>query len=86
MRSLNRFERIFLKVVKAYVKRFPHRSFLFTFDTILYPQIGSSDDVIEVHFRNSPDVFRRIFSEGSLGFGESYCNGNILIKNDEENA
>lgn len=80
MSKLNKFEKIFVKIVKAYVKTNPKHSFRFIFDDFNYPQIGNSEKVINVKFNNSHDVFHKIFTEGSLGLGESYCEGNIEVQ------
>tara|TARA_Y100000310_G_scaffold91953_1_gene89487 strand:+ start:3403 stop:4638 length:1236 start_codon:yes stop_codon:yes gene_type:complete len=79
MRKLSKFEKIFITITKIYVKNHPAHSFTYTFDNIQYPQIGDSKNNIKVTFHNSESVFTRIFTEGSLGLGESYCEGNIEV-------
>ena len=76
---VNKFQNIFLKIVKIYIKKYPEHAFEFVFDDTKHPKIGESKKVIKVRFNNSASVFQRIFTEWSLGLGESYCEGNIEI-------
>jgi len=79
LKKLSRFEKIFIKVAQAYVKQYDNYSFNFTFNDFVYPKIGISDKMIKVVFKNSQETFNRIFTEGSLGLGEVYCEGNIQV-------
>lgn len=74
-----KFEEIFLRLVTAYVKKYKEHAFEFWFDGRRIA-IGDSADVVKVEIKNSNDVFRRIFVEGSLGLGEAYCEGLINIE------
>ena len=74
-----KFTRIFLRMVKQYVAYYKGYSYKFYFDEEDYPLVGSSGKVIEVRITNTEYVFRRIFNEGSLGLGESYCDGLIDV-------
>ena len=78
-RKLSEYEKIFINMAKAYIKTYTNNAFKFYFDDISYPKIGNSERVIHVKFHKSRHVFKRIFTEGSLGLGESYCNGLIEI-------
>ncbi|MBU1683932.1 class I SAM-dependent methyltransferase [Patescibacteria group bacterium] len=79
LKKLSRFEKIFIKIAKVYVKQYNNYSFCFKFDDFVYPKIGISDKTIKVIFKNAQETFNRIFTEGSLGLGESYCEGNIQV-------
>lgn len=76
------FEGMFLRLTRAYVGKYHQRSFKFYFDDREQEVIGSSADVIEVKFKKTHETLKRIFAEGSLGLGESYCEG-LIIVNDE---
>lgn len=79
MRKLTKFEKIFIRIVKRYVKYYQNSSFKFYLDEIEYPVIGKSKKIIKVKFTKSKQVFKRIFTEGSLGLGECYCEGLINV-------
>ncbi len=79
MRKLTKYEKVFTNITKKYVRLYPEHSFKFYFDDIEYPVIGKSKNVVSVKFKKSPYLFRRIFREGSLGLGESYCEGLIDV-------
>ena len=81
--TLSRFERIFIKMLKIYVKKHKEDSFKIFFDDFEQPVIGSSKSIIEVRFKDSKNTFNRIFTEGSLGLGEVYCEGKIQVKDEE---
>jgi len=80
-RELSKYEQIFLKIAKAYVKYYPKYSFRFQFNDLKYPVVGKSDYVVDVKFLRSKHVLKRIFTEGSLGLGESYAQGLIQVRN-----
>ena len=73
------FEDVFLRLARAYVGRYPRHSFKFYFDDREQEVIGSSADVIEVKFKRTRETLKRIFVDGSLGLGESYCEGLIAV-------
>lgn len=77
--SQDKFREIFFRLVSAYVKRYPEHSFEICLDEKNCQLIGESSDIITVKIANSSHVFRRIFTEGSLGLGESYCEGLIQV-------
>ncbi|MFA6048165.1 MAG: class I SAM-dependent methyltransferase [Parcubacteria group bacterium] len=78
-RQNNKFTRIFLKVVRQYVKYYNDCSFKFYFDDVELRPIGNSPKIVEVKIKNAESVFKRIFMEGSVGLGESYCEGLIQV-------
>lgn len=75
----NKFEEIFIRLVSAYVKKYNEHSFEICFDEKKSQLIGESSNIIKVKIANSNEVLRRIFVEGSLGLGESYCEGLINV-------
>ncbi|MDO8561781.1 MAG: class I SAM-dependent methyltransferase [bacterium] len=77
--SQDRFEKIFIRLVKAYVNKYKEHSFEISLDEKKCQLIGDSRNIIKVKITNSKQVFKRIFSEGSLGLGESYCEGLIHV-------
>ena len=81
--KLSKFEKIFIKMVKIYVRVNSEHSFKFIFGNLEYPQIGNSKNIVNVKFTDSHNVFRRIFAEGSLGLGEAYCEGKIDVKDSD---
>lgn len=76
----DKFEAIFLRLVRAYVLKYPEHSFKFNFDNEEQKVIGRSGEVIEVKIKNTTKTLERIFTEGSLGLGESYCEGLIEVE------
>lgn len=76
----DKFERIFIRIVSAYVKKYNDHSFEICFDKKKCQLIGESSNIIKVKISNSNEVLRRIFVEGSLGLGESYCEGLINVE------
>lgn len=74
-----KFTRMFLGVVNQYVKYYNGCSFKFYFGGEELPPIGNNPRVIEVRIKKAEAVLRRIFTEGSLGLGESYCEGFIEV-------
>jgi len=74
------FEKIFLRLVAAYVKRYPEHSFRIFLDGKECPLIGDSTKIVEARITDSDKVFKRIFTEGSLGLGEAYCEGLIRVE------
>jgi cyclopropane-fatty-acyl-phospholipid synthase len=74
-----KFTGIFLRIVKQYVRFYREYSFKFSFDGNAYPVQGDSDKIVEVRIKHTERVFYRIFNEGSLGLGESYCEGLIDV-------
>jgi cyclopropane-fatty-acyl-phospholipid synthase len=74
-----KFTKIFLRIVRQYIAYYTEYGFKFYFDREEYPLIGNGGKVIEVRITKTEHVFRRVFSEGSLGLGESYCEGLIDI-------
>lgn len=83
MKKLSDFENIFIKLVKKYVKVYPDHSFKFYFDNHEVETIGISKNIIVAKYKNSEEVFKRIFSQGSLGLGEIYCEGLLEIKDED---
>lgn len=83
IKTLSKFERVFANIVKIYVKHYPENSFKFYFDDVDYPLIGKSKNVVTARFKRSKHVFKRIFTEGSIGLGESYCEGLIQVDDKE---
>src|SRR3989344_3921624 len=81
--QLSRYEKIFIRIVKIYVKHYPERAFELTFDELAYPKIGASEQVIKVQFLDSQNIFKRIFTAGSLGLGEVYCEGKIKVADED---
>lgn len=77
--KLGKFEAIFVRLVKKYVTIYKDHSFKIYFDAVELPIIGESSNIIEAKFINTEDVLRRIFTEGSLALGESYCDGLISV-------
>lgn len=77
--SANKFEKIFIRLVTAYVKKYPEHSFNIFLDNKDGFFVGASTEVIKVEIKNSERVLQRIFTEGSLGLGESYCEGLIIV-------
>jgi len=75
----DRYESIFLRLARAYVGKYPRHSFKFHFDDREQEVIGSSPDTIEVKFKKTRETLKRIFLTGSLGLGESYCEGLITV-------
>jgi cyclopropane-fatty-acyl-phospholipid synthase len=73
------FTETFLKVVRHYVRYYGSHSFEFHLDEQAPVRIGSSPRIVRVAVGNAESVFRRIFTEGSLGLGESYCEGSINV-------
>lgn len=74
------FEDLFVTIVENYVAAFPQYSFSFVFDGYEHPRIGVGREVIRARFTRSKEVFRRICLEGSMGLGESYCEGLIDVE------
>lgn len=77
--SQNKFEEIFIRLVSAYVKKYKEHSFEICLDEKKYQIIGESANIVKVKITNTSEVLKRIFTEGSLGLGESYCKGLINI-------
>jgi cyclopropane-fatty-acyl-phospholipid synthase len=77
--STDKFEKIFIRIVSAYVKKYTEHSFEICFDEKKCLHIGENSNSIKVTITNSNEVLRRIFTEGSLGLGESYCEGLIQV-------
>lgn len=75
----NKFEAIFLRLVKAYTIKYPEHAFRFCFDDHETKIIGAAQSVIDVKIINTKSTLKRIFTEGSLGLGESYCQGLIVV-------
>ena len=76
----NKFEEIFVRLVSVYVKKYKEHSFEICFDEKDGQLIGDNANIIKVKITNSNEVLRRIFVEGSLGLGESYCEGLIIVE------
>ncbi len=83
MKRLSRFEKMFLNIAKGYVEQYPEYSFKFTFDDRETHVVGATEHVTKIQFLQSKHLFTNIFTHGSLGLGEGYCNGWIQIKNEE---
>jgi cyclopropane-fatty-acyl-phospholipid synthase len=82
-RRLGKFEKIYMRVVKEYVKFYPEHSFQFYLDDLKHPVIGSSSKVVEIRFTNAEETIKRIFTGGSLGVGESFCEGLIKVADED---
>ena len=80
MLKLSKFENIFIRMTQNYVKVYSQYAFELIFDDLKYPVIGKSNIIIKIKFNNSRHVFERIFREGSIGLGESYCEGLIEVE------
>lgn len=74
----NKFEKIFIRIVSAYVRKYNEHSFDIYLDE-KSQIIGTSTNIIKVKITNSNEVLRRIFVEGSIGLGEAYCEGLINV-------
>jgi cyclopropane-fatty-acyl-phospholipid synthase len=83
MAYLSFYEKIFVHMTQIYVKEYPHVSFQYFFDGNKYPLIGKTRKIVTVRFIDSKKVFERIFKEGSLGLGESYCEGKIEVRDED---
>lgn len=81
--KLSGYEQLFINMTKNYVSVYPEHSFQYYFDEHKIPKIGESKKTIEVKFKRSKDVFKRIFEEGSIGLGEVYCDGLVQIRDDD---
>jgi cyclopropane fatty-acyl-phospholipid synthase-like methyltransferase len=77
------YKEIFLRICRVYVEFYPEHSFSLKFDSENPVLIGNSKNIIKININNSENVFKRIFSEWSIWLGESYCDWNILIKDEE---
>lgn len=75
----DKFEKIFIRILSAYVKRYKEHSFEIYLDKKKHLIMGESKEIIKVKITNSNEVLKRIFVEGSLGLGESYCEGLIDV-------
>lgn len=75
----NKFEEIFIRLVSAYVKKYKEHSFEICLDEKKCQLIGDSANIIKVKITNANEALRRVFTEGSLGLGESYCEGLINV-------
>jgi cyclopropane-fatty-acyl-phospholipid synthase len=83
MTKNNQFQEICIRLVKAYVSLYPKFSFQFYFDGEKQDLIGNGENIIEVIITESEKVFKRIFTEGSMGLGEAYCDGLIEVRDDQ---
>ena len=79
MQELSSYQKTFLDMVNNHIKFYPEYSFQLYFDNTKQPLIGKSKKIITAKFTNSSKVLKRIFTEGSLGLGESYCQGLINV-------
>ena len=70
---------IFLRMCHVYVEHYYPCTFRFLLDGDREETIGTSDRVVEVRIRDTERVCRRIFTEGAIGLGESYCEGLIDV-------
>src|SRR5438552_2184659 len=75
----DKFEKLFLRLVSAYVKTYDEHSFEICLDGKECLKIGDSTNIVNVRITDSGKVLERIFVEGSLGLGESYCEGLIDV-------
>lgn len=75
----SKFEEIFIRLVPAYVKKYKEHSFEICLDEKECQLIGDSKNIVKVKINKSAEVLKRIFTEGSLGLGESYCEGLISV-------
>jgi|WetSurMetagenome_2_1015567.scaffolds.fasta_scaffold75611_2 cyclopropane-fatty-acyl-phospholipid synthase len=77
------FTETFLKVVRQYVRYYNGHSFEFTLDKKHPISVGDSGRTVAVRVKHAETVFRRVFTEGSLGLGESYCEGLIDVEDSD---
>ena len=70
---------VFVRMFHVYTRVYPECSFRFLFDGAEPIDAGDSERRISVEIRDTDRVLRRIFHEGSIGLGESYCEGNIRV-------
>ena len=77
--KIKKYTDIFLRIVKHYVLKYNEHAFELHFGQDNPIRIGESSKIITVRIKDPEAVFRRIFVEGSLGLGESYCEGKIEI-------
>ena len=66
----DKFEKLFLRLVSAYVKTYDEHSFEICLDGKECLKIGDSTNIVNVRITDSGKVLERIFVEGSLGLGE----------------
>ena len=75
----DKFEKLSLRLVSAYVKTYDEHSFEICLDGKECLKIGDSTNIVNVRITDSGKVLESIFVEGSLGLGESYCEGLIDV-------
>lgn len=83
MRELSVCENLLVRLLQRYVAVYPQFAFQLTLDDLILPRFGNADRVISVAIRDAPRVCQRIFTEGSLGLGECYCDGMISVADNE---
>lgn len=77
--KLSKYEQVFIRMTQNYVNKYPRYAFELDFDNYKIPVIGTSKNIIKAKIIDSKNVFKRIFEEGSIGLGESYCDGKIQV-------
>lgn len=83
MQDLSACEQLLIRLTEHYVRVFPDGAFRFVFDNRTPCSIGTAGRIITVGIRDAPATCRRIFTEGSLGLGEAYCDGNLSVADSE---
>lgn len=83
MQELSACERLLFQLTEHYVRVYPDCAFRLTFDDRALPVCGTAGRTVSVAIRAAPATCRRIFTEGSLGLGEAYCDGNISVADDD---
>jgi cyclopropane-fatty-acyl-phospholipid synthase len=78
--KLSNTETFLLKLIHLYLRKDTTHSFQITFDSGTQPTIGTSKKVIKVTILDSQNTLQRIMSQGSIGLGEVYCEGKIVVK------
>lgn len=79
----SKFEKIFLRIVEKYITLYDKHAFSISFDNELPILIGTNKNIIKVKIHDSQKTLKRIFTEGSLGIGETYCEGLIEVADAE---
>ena len=77
--KLSNYEEVFINMTKNYVSVYPKHGFQYYFDDHKQELIGNKKSIIIVKIKNSKQVFKRIFEEGSIGLGEVYCDGLVKV-------
>ena len=70
---------IFVRICRVYVEHYHPCAFRFIFDDDREEFIGTDGRIVTVRIHNAEQVFMRVFTDGSKGLGESYCEGFIEV-------